>query len=160
MYNIACNQIDAECLTKAFLHYHRLQQHAYKINISCGYVLEEVTTGELTYYRPSQNNQLLVKHQTTLIKNERDCAQFVDQLHTIDIHECLSRPNTKYRLRLITNVTFYLTICRGTPIGCGDNMPVFLQRRRGVSCLLTNKHTGQPYRDNLCFFRWFDYFYF
>ena len=59
VYNVKICNISTELLGFLFTEIHNRQQYAYKLNISCGYVLANKETGELFYYGPSQNNQLV-----------------------------------------------------------------------------------------------------
>ena len=57
----------------------RQQTTAFKINLSFGFILRIVDTGELRYYHSSQNNSRLfdVPH---LIRTEEDLEKFLDEL--------------------------------------------------------------------------------
>jgi hypothetical protein len=54
------------------------QTSAFRINVSFGFILRNVETGELRYYHPSQNNARFfdVPH---LIRNEEDLDKFQDE---------------------------------------------------------------------------------
>ena len=60
------------------------QTTAFKINVSFGFILRNVETGELRYYHPSQNNSRLfyVPH---LIRTEEDLDKFLADLSRQDI---------------------------------------------------------------------------
>ena len=49
------------------------------------------------------------------------------------------RKNTKWRFKLITNVTIFVTLSKNVPMA--------------VSFLIKDVHTQQPRRDTLCLFR-------
>ena len=94
------------------------------------------------------------KVHPTLIKTDADHDNFIASLNLVNIEQCLARPNTKYRLVLITNVTYYVISCRGIPIGCVDiRLPRYLIMRRGVHCLARNHNTRKPFNNNYCLFR-------
>ena len=153
VYNIQCNSVKHANLEYGFRSIFSCQNHAFKINISCGYILQDVVSGAFSYWSPSQNNQLLIKHPT-LIKTDADHDNFIASLNLVNIEQCLARPNTKYRLVLITNVTYYVISCRGIPIGCVDiRLPRYLIMRRGVHCLARNHNTRKPFNNNYCLFR-------
>ena len=63
------------------------------------------------------------------------------------------RPNSKWVLEQVTNVTFFITKLRGHPIGRGTDLPDYLSKNNGLLPLDRNHNTGKPYNDNLCFFR-------
>jgi hypothetical protein len=66
-------------------------------------------TDELRYYHSSQNNSRFfdVPH---LIRTEEDLEKFLDELQGQDILEFIrqQRPDTKWVVHLLTNVTFYV----------------------------------------------------
>ena len=150
-YNVACNQITTADLCYAVWRIYQMQQNAFRISISGGYILENIVNNDLSYYGSSLNNQLLCP--TTLIMSEADYHSFLNQLDQIEISEYLIRPNTKYRLLLLTNITFYVVRCVGVPIGCSTiTIPTFLKNRQGILCLLKDC-SGTQYGDNRCLFR-------
>lgn len=55
------------------------QTSAFRINVSFGYILRNVETGELRYYHPSQHNARFFDfpHQ---VRNEEDLDNFLDDL--------------------------------------------------------------------------------
>ena len=150
-FNIAVNAVTAEGLEYVCRQIYQTQEHAFKLSISAGYILENTQTSEYSYYRPSLNNQLI--HPITLIKTAQDFSKLLNDLTGINFLELFTRPSTKYRLVLITNITFYIVTCPGVPIGCATiTTPLFLQRRRGVLCLLRDSH-NKPYNNNHCLMR-------
>ena len=94
------------------------QTTAFKINVSFGFMLRNVETGELRYYHSSQNNArfLDVPH---LIRNEEDLERFLEELSRHDMLEFIrqQRPDTKWVVQLLTNVMFYVNKLIGHPIG-------------------------------------------
>ena len=63
------------------------------------------------------------------------------------------RQNTKWRIKLITNVTIFAALLKKTPMGCPDSvLPETLLKNHSVNCLLSNKDK-EPYKDHLCLFR-------
>ena len=63
------------------------------------------------------------------------------------------RPNSKWVIEKVTNVTFFVTKLRDHPIGRGGNLPSYLGKNNGLIPLDSNAQTGKIYNDNLCFFR-------
>ena len=152
VYNVKICNISTELLGFLFTEIHNRQQYAYKLNISCGYVLANKETGELFYYGPSQNNQLVFK-SPTLLRTRNDYYNCIQKLDNIILEDFLIRPNSRFRLIRVTNITYYVYKCVGIPIGTGANVPYFLQRRLGIHCFITNVNTNRPFNDNLCLFR-------
>ena len=70
------------------------------------------------------------------------------------VEQCTQeRQNTKWRFKLITNVTIFAALLKNIPMGCPDSvLPEPLLRHTQVNCLLSNKDK-EPYKDHLCLFR-------
>ena len=67
-----------------------------------------------------------------------------------DAHE---RQNTKWRFKLIINVTIFAALLKNIPMGCQDSvLPKPLLKNPSVNCLLSHKDK-KPYKDHLCLFR-------
>ena len=63
------------------------------------------------------------------------------------------RQNTKWRFKLITNVTIFAALLKNIPMGCPDSvLPEPLLRHTQVNCFLSNKDK-ETYKDQLCLFR-------
>ena len=60
------------------------------------------------------------------------------------------RPDTKWVLHLLTNVTFYVNKINEHPIGASVLLPDYILKNPGVVTLITGSHG--PY-DDLCLFR-------
>ena len=86
-------------------------------------LLRHMETGELRYYHSSQNNSIFfdVPH---LIRTE-DLEIYLDELHGQDILQYIrqQRPDTKWVVHLLTNVTFYDKLFAEMP-------PVYKKHRR------------------------------
>ena len=127
-----------------------------KINCSFGLILEHKTTKELKYYHSSSNNATY-EDAPTLVKSERDLNRYFTGVSRSDISGTLAmrRPNTEWKLRAITNITFYLFKMTGMgKVGSGVvQLPKRLRLSKAVICMDKNPKTGKPYTDNLCFFR-------
>ena len=117
------------------------------MNVSFGFILRNVETEELRYYHSSQNNSRLfdVPH---LIRNEEDLDKFLADLSREDILEFIrqQRPDTKWVVHLLTNVTFYVN-----KIDARVVLPDHILKNKAVVALVGGSHG--PYTDNLCFFR-------
>ena len=122
---------------------------AAKINIALGFVLRNIETGEYQYFYAHENNTLFEKSHLLCMK--ADLITIQGKVEKFDIVEqCTQeRQNTKWRFKLITNVTIFAALLKNIPIGCPDSvLPEPLLRHTQVNCLLSNKDK-EPYKDHL-----------
>ena len=89
------------------------------------------------------------------IANAADLQHVGESLRDIDITEWVrqQRPNTKWSVDQLINVSFFTTKIRGHPIGRGTDLPSYFVENRGLVVLDRNAQTENSYNDNLCFFR-------
>ena len=60
---------------------------------------------------------------------------------------------TRWKLYCVTNVTFFVFLLNGVPLGCiQQSIPPFLLRNPLVKCFVSDCEL-KPYQDNLCMFR-------
>ena len=128
----------------------RTQPTAFKLKISMGYILRDMGTEELHYYRSSQNNQLLVTEPET-ISTSGELAAFQARVGEINLMQHVTYPNSRFTFVKLTNVTFFVTKLLRVPIGSSVELPKHLLTNKGLISLVKLK--GQPYNDNLCLFR-------
>ena len=117
-YNFTLHEMTASTFPEMIRRIFTQQASAFKINLSFGFMLRNIDTGELRYYHPSQNNARFfdVPH---LIRNEENLERFLDDLSRHDMLEYIrqQRPDTKWIVHLLTNVTFYVNKLFDHPIG-------------------------------------------
>jgi len=130
------------------------QSTVFKINLSFGYILRNNETDELTYYHASANNYRLFD-EPYLITNPINLQQLIDDLSNTDFIEWIKqqRPNSKWIVDWVTNVTFFVTKVRGHPIGKATLLPNYVLLNQAIVALECDSNTGKPYNDWLCFFR-------
>ena len=130
------------------------QSTVFKLNISFGFILRNNETGESQYHHSSRNNNQAFDAPFQ-ISNATDLQQVHDALQNLDILEWVrqQRPNSKWVVDMVTNVTYFVTKIKGHPIGRGKNLPHYIVENRGIVPLDSKEKTGKPYNDNLCFFR-------
>ncbi|KXJ22829.1 Zinc finger and SCAN domain-containing protein 22 [Exaiptasia diaphana] len=130
------------------------QTTVFWLNMSFGFVLRNTETGDLQYYHASHNNHR-VFDKPFLIGNVRDIDRVADTIHELDIAEWVKqqRPNSKWVVDVITNVTFFVSKIRDHPIGRSGLLPEYIMNNRGLIALDCKDKTGEPYDDHLCFFR-------
>ena len=124
------------------------------MNFAFGFILRNTETGALQYHHPSANNNLVFE-QPFLIATPDDLERAVQEINNIDFLEWVlqQRPNSKWVVDLVTNITWFITKIRDHPIGRGKYLPGYIVDSIGITPLDRNTQTGKPYEDNLCFFR-------
>ena len=124
------------------------------MNFAFGFILRNTETGALQYHHPSANNNLVLE-QPFLVSNAQDLDHAIDEINNIDFLEWIrqQRPNSKWVVDLVTNVTWFLWKIRDHPIGRGKYLPGYIVDNMGITPLDCNRQTWKPYEDNLCFFR-------
>ena len=132
--------------------FNRLDSAA-KINIALRFDLRNVETGEYRYYYAHENNTLF--ENSHLLCTKADLITIQGKIEKFDmVQQCTQeRRNTKWRFKLITNVTIFAALLKkNRSMGCHDSvLPEPLRKTRSVNCLLSDKDK-QPYKDHLCLF--------
>ena len=132
---------------------YEVQQNTFKTTISLSVILKKNADNELCFYESSCNNQLILD-EPFLISNYNDFTQLCETISNVDLSDIIKRPNTKYTVIKITNITIYITLLMGIPIGASDkSFPSYLLNNKGLMSLVRSKKTGIAYKDNLCLFR-------
>ena len=125
-----------------------------KINCSFGCILEHKTTGELRYFHSSSNNSVVLD-KPRAVATTQHLADFYSDVSDVDIREraVQRRPNTEWRLKHVTNITFYLfkLLDMGKIGKAPSQLPAYIVKNKSI--LSMNKRGGVVYNDNLCFFR-------
>ena len=113
---------------------------AAKINFALVFVLRNVETGEYRYSYAHENNTLFEKLH--LLCTKADLITIPGKVEKFDIVEqCIQeRQNTKWRFKLITNVTIFAALLKNIPMGCPDYvLPEPFLRHTQVNFLLSDK---------------------
>ena len=129
------------------------QSTVFKVNFSFGFILRNTETGALQYHHPSANNNLVLE-QPFLISSPDDLERLYQQIAEIDFLEWVrqQRPNSKWVVDLVTNVTWFVWKIRDHPIGRGKYLPGYIVDNTGITPLDRDIRRGKPYEDHLCFF--------
>ncbi|XP_072017427.1 uncharacterized protein [Amphiura filiformis] len=129
------------------------QTTAFKVNASFGFILRNNETNERRFYYSSKNTKLFEK--PFLVKDRATFDTFYNTLKDIDSLEYarMQRPDSKWTVEIVTNVTFYVYRIRDHPIGACSYLPDYILQNRAVVSLMINNNTKKPYKDNLCLFR-------
>ena len=134
-----------------------------KINAAAGCILQNKETGEFRYFHSSCNNGSLFERPLA-VNSSAQLETFLDKVMAEDFLEAASqqRPDTRWRLHALTNITFYMYKMNGvfrtggaagSPAFAGVECPSFLRQNKHVVGLFKDRRTGKPYADRLCFFR-------
>ena len=115
--------------------------------IDCaGFVLGNIELGEYRYFYAHENNTLFDK--SILLCTEADLKTLQNKVNKQNIIEICTqeRQNTKWRFKLITNVTIFAALLKNVPMGCPSSViPELLLINHQVNCLISDAHTQQPY---------------
>ena len=122
----------------------KFQFHHFKINYSFGYILKNINDNELRYYHSSFNNNLMME-TARLISNRQELIEFLNTLAEESFFDQINRPDTKWKIANIPNITFYINHLKDAPLGAPVDLPDYIMNNHG----LRNVSAG----DNLCFFR-------
>lgn len=126
-----------------------------KINCSYGAILENKDTNEMRYFHSSSNNATVFEDPVS-VKSEDELNRFFQHLLGRDprLEAIRRRPNTKWIIKRITNISFYIYKILamgkiGKPV---TPLPNYILTNRAVIAL-EKKRNGRPFNDSLCFFR-------
>ena len=122
----------------------KFQFHRFKINYSFGYILKNVDNNDLCYYHASFNNSVMMS-TARLISNRHELIEFLNTLAEESFFDQINRPDTKWKIVNIPNITFYINHLKDAPLGAPVDLPDYIMNNHS----LRNVSAG----DNLCFFR-------
>ena len=130
------------------------QNSVFKLNVSFGFILRNNESNALQYHYASRNNEQVFE-EPFLIATRNDLLQVITAINDLDVLTWAQqrRPNSKWIVDLVTNMTVFITKITNHPIGHGQDLPPYITRNRGFMSLVRQAQTGKRYRDNLCFFR-------
>lgn len=132
----------------------RQQTTAFKLNLAFGLILRNGDNGEVRYYYPSRNG--FVFQQPLVVANGDDLQRVLLRVGEKDWQEYArqQKPNSKWQVALLTNVSFHVYPLVDRPIGRGEEgyLPKWVVENRGLDALEKNVK-GKVYGDNLCYFR-------
>ena len=153
-YNFRLSTISPTSLREQLSRIFADQTTVFKVNLSFGFILRNTETGDLQYHHPFANNNLVLE-QPFLVSNQDDLERAIQEISNIDFLEWVrqQRPNSKWVVDLVTNVTWFIWKLRDHPIGRGSHLPGYIAENHGIAPLDRNHNTGKLYQDNLCFFR-------
>ena len=131
---------------------HNAVDCSFKLQASFGFILEHVESHEQRYFHPSQNNAGIFS-KPPVIASRNQLEKVVDEIFEFDPLEWARthRPDTKWRVKLVAQLTCYLNRIKDFPIGgkCHD-IPRFISRNTGINHKC-NEQCSE--KDELCLFR-------
>ena len=107
------------------------QKNRFKINYSLAYILKNIQTEELRYYHSSYNNAQMLD-TALLISNRKDLMDFLNALAKESFYDGLSRPDTKWKIVQISNITFYANNLKDALLGARMTFPDYIKNNRGL----------------------------
>ena len=131
------------------------QKSRFKINVSFGYVLRNSETGVFRYYH-SSHNQGRMLDAPQLITSQEDFNQFLNTIAHEDILEWArqQRPDTKWVVAMVTNMTVFVNKLPDHPIGCPNlDLPEYIKNNKNILGLDKHRMCMRPYKDQFCFLR-------
>ena len=99
----------------------QLQFNRFKLNYSFAYILRNINNEELRYYHTSYNNSLMMP-TARLISNRQELIEFFNMLAEESFFDKINRPDSKWKVVDIPNITFYVNHIKDAPLGA----PIFL----------------------------------
>ena len=85
-------------------HIHGRQQHAYRINLTFGYILRNRATGQYRYYKPVPNQGFLTHpFRITTVNDIGSLEKFLKKMEFFQSVQN-KRPNTRWTLEVLTNL--------------------------------------------------------
>ena len=144
IFNFCYNQNLTVLIPKIIHQILQLQFHRFKINYSFGYILKNINDNELRYYHSSFNNSVMME-TARLISNRHELIEFLNTLSEESFFEKINRPDSKWKVVDIPNITFYINHLKDAPLGAPISLPDYIMNNHGLRNVSSS--------DNLCFFR-------
>ena len=137
--------MDFECMDAYIDKVVKELKNAAKVNVSFGFIMQNIDTGEYRYFYGDKNNYVL--DNMFQLSTAEDVKQFKEKIKELDIVEQVTviRPNTKWRLVYITNVIFD---CHYLSYHFGNNdiiLPNFITNKKSITSLLRCPSRGVIY---------------
>ena len=144
IFNFCYNQNLTVLIRKIINQILQLQFHRFKINYSFGYILKNINDNELRYYHSSFNNSVMME-TARLISNRQELIEFLNTLSEESFFEKINRPDSKWKVVDIPNITFYINHLKDAPLGAPISLPDYIKNNHGLRNVSADDH--------LCFFR-------
>ena len=127
-----------------------------KINISFEFVLQSVQNPEeFRYYYAADNNPVLLN--PVVLSDVSDLSFIKSKLREDEILPNLinQRPDTKWKFYCVTNITFFLFLLSGVPLGCiTQSIPSILLKNKHVKCFVSDCEKSPTKTTCVCSVHW------
>jgi hypothetical protein len=152
-YNLHVKEPEDENIAKYLWAIFNRQRTSFKINVYCGFILENIETGEMVYHFRDSKYPLFETRDKD-VRSLSDFYDFMKQFEHKDLvdHVRQHRPNTKHVIRLITNMTFKVTRLNRVPIRGAITLPTWLLKNGGIRPMVKDI-CEREYNDSYCLFR-------
>ena len=140
IYNYRLRDMNLNSLVNQLQQLFRHQTRRFKVNVSFGFMLWNMETGELRYYHSSQNHGCLLD-TLWLINGQEDFDAFLQDLVMEDILEWARQqwPNSKWTVLYVTNLTVCVNHLSDHPIGCDEvQLPDYIKKHKAIIGLEMN----------------------
>ena len=127
-------------------------QYAFKVNISFGLILQNISDNSYRYFVPYTNEMLFLFLQ--VISNRSDVEKLRGLLSNFDLSNYFqkAKPDSKWKPVAVVNC-FYQVFKMIFPIGMSGPLPDYITLSKSFISFANHPNTNKPFADNLCFFR-------
>ena len=143
IFNFCYNQDLKVFIQKIVNQILKFQFKRFKLNYRFAYILKNIDNGKLCYYHAFYNNNIIME-TAPLIGNRQELTQFLSTLAKESFFDKINRPDTKWQVLDINNITFYVNHIKDIRLGTSISLSDYIKNNHG----LRNVSSG----DNLCFF--------
>ena len=118
VFNLAIAELNPQLIVDKLRTVFSKLDNAAKMNISLGFVLRNIETGDYRYYYAHEIS--LVFNTARILSNGEDLNNIITELSPIDFVESATRerPNTKWKFAFATNMTVFASTLEEVPMGC------------------------------------------
>jgi hypothetical protein len=152
VYNFPLNNLTVSDLFNQVKYIYKKETRTMKLNMAFGFILKNIETGKVRYFKPYMNQNVLEFPFPISVKKDLD--SFYEHLKALDIINYIlqQRENTKNKIIMITNVLYTIFPYNDQPLGSEVILPSYIKRNRSILSFL-KRQDGVYYNDQLCFFR-------
>ena len=141
---------DVETLMQQVNEIYKNENHAFKLNLTFGLILQNRETKEYRFFKPYKNEEVFPR--PIYVTKRDDLKKMENKLRELDVNQYVlkQRPNSKYIPTLVTNVKWWISHTN-YPLGLGL-LPDYIRNMKSIVGMEKNDR-GTSYDDNYCIFR-------